>query len=68
MSGWISVDDELPTDGDWVLAKFKPTPFNESGMVVTSFSLCVKPNFQHDRISTCKVTHWMPLPEPPSND
>lgn len=53
MSEWISVKDRLPKDGDKVLVSLK------SGDACCG-EYCASHGF------TYSVTHWMPLPEPPS--
>lgn len=65
MSEWISVKDRLPDHREEVLA-FSPQykeymmghVFEWVGTVVCEF----------DEYVLTKVTHWMPLPEPPGKD
>lgn len=55
-SGWISVDERLPEiPGEYIVA------------VDTDEGLVSSTRFFVDRFIG-KVTHWMPLPEPPKGD
>lgn len=73
---WISVEDRLPDDGEklsieakWVLVWLGVEPFQ------TYFPLPAKYNWfsktwtvvglSDDMNKRVKITHWMPLPEPP---
>ena len=58
-SGWISVKDRLPGDYQRVLCLF------ESGTMEVSFRASVKGFCYEGFKQTGKVTHWIPLPEPP---
>ncbi len=64
MSEWISVKDRLPrSDGQYIVCN--------SGFVIparyTTYELGKRAWF--GRFSELhKVTHWMPLPEPPKED
>lgn len=60
MSEWISVKDRLPNKGEVVLCFFKYEP--ESPNVVCENLYYGSKIFMSD---SEKVTHWMPLPEPP---
>lgn len=62
---WINVNESLPENNGQYLTKVSATPFNQKGQVVSDFSTLVYPNFSYDRLHTDRVTHWMPLPEPP---
>ena len=59
VGGWISVKDRLPNVAGWYLVFY-----NGSKMQVAFFKGKKWPfdNYYH------KVTHWMPLPEPPKED
>ena len=61
-SGWISVKDRLPEDYQRVLCLF------ESGTMEVSFRASVKGFCYEGFKQTGKVTHWMPLPEPPKEE
>lgn len=71
-SGWISVKDRMPDDGEGVLAlvsgKYGNATF-ESAYELAEYSkkegwiLCYFPEFADPDVS-----HWMPLPEPPKED
>ena len=60
---WISVDDELPEDGEYVVCIAKRNPFSRFMPMVARIEKngWVNP-ITEQYIS--KVTHWMPLPEP----
>ena len=58
-AAWVSVKDRLPEDYQRVLCLF------ESGTLEVSFHASVKGFCYEGFKQTGKVTHWMPLPEPP---
>ena len=65
---WVSVDDRLPEEGEYVLCVLKG--FNYGGKIqvckfVPADKFKDKPYFEHFRNGFPSVTHWMPLPEPP---
>lgn len=75
MSEWISIKDRLPEDQQRVLCHGK---FAEEGMdgleedrdyQIGLVTFCSAGYWEHDRGSfsaqLVKVTHWMPLPNPP---
>lgn len=62
---WISVDDRLPEEGEYVLCVLKG--FNYGGKIqvckfVPADKFKDKPYFEHFRNGFPSVTHWMPLP------
>ena len=59
---WVSVRDRLPEDYQRVLCLF------ESGTMEVSFRASVKGFCYEGFKQTGKVTHWMPLPEPPKEE
>lgn len=63
MSEWISVDERLPDNTGKVLGFWL-----HSGIV--DMALFIKNEDGKGRWSstTGKITHWIPLPAPPSND
>ena len=68
---WISVDDRLPEEGEYVLCVLKG--FNYGGKIqvckfVPADEFKNKPYFEHFRNGFPSVTHWMPLPEPPKGE
>ena len=68
---WISVDDRLPEEGDYVLCVLKG--FNYGGKIqvckfVPADKFNDKPYFEHFRNGFPSVTHWMPLPQPPKGE
>lgn len=72
MSEWISVKDRLPEDDREVLAYYGFD--NGDGYcgirfpgVLTYLAFDTQPHWQHES-SGLRVTHWMPLPEPPEGE
>jgi Protein of unknown function (DUF551) len=69
MSEWISVKDKLPEPGEWVLIKLNKNPHLMPMDVSYHLPQSEYPWFGNYHIRnydmSC-VTHWMPLPEPPS--
>ena len=68
---WISVDDRLPEEGEYVLCVLKG--FNYGGKIqvckfVPADEFKNKPYFEHFRNGFPSVTHWMPLPQPPKGE
>ena len=68
---WISVDDRLPEEGEYVLCVLKG--FNYGGKIqvckfVPADKFKDKPYFEHFRNGFPPVTHWMPLPHPPKGE
>lgn len=73
---WVSVEDRLPElpKGEWALKMIIAA--DESGHVSPMFyeraivrgKTVYRWKFYWDRIADTKVTHWMPLPEPPKGD
>ena len=71
VQGWISVDDRLPEEGEYVLCVLKG--FNYGGKIqvckfVPADKFKDKPYFEHFRNGFPSVTHWMPLPQPPKGE
>lgn len=61
---WISVEDRLPEEYNRVLGYVEE--LNDLG--TSHFIWNVSYSTHHgwlDNLKHCKVTHWMPLPEPP---
>ena len=68
---WISVDDRLPEEGEYVLCVLKG--FNYGGKIqvckfVPADKFKDKPHFEHFRNGFPYVTHWMPLPQQPKGE
>ena len=68
---WISADDRLPEEGEYVLCVLKG--FNYGGKIqvckfVPADKFKDKPYFEHFRNGFPSVTHWMPLPQPPKGE
>lgn len=73
MGEWISVDDKLPEEYDWVLAsavsnkdyKLRFVPYIAA---IHNGKWAAKEVFDSDDIENwdhVKITHWMPLPDSP---
>ena len=64
---WISVDDELPEVGRYVVCIAKRNPFSRFMPMVARIEKngWVNP-ITEQYIS--EVTHWMPLPQPPKGE
>ena len=68
---WISVNDRLPEEGEYVLCVLKG--FNYGGKIqvckfVPADKFKDKPYFEHFRNGFPSVTHWMPLPQLPERE
>ena len=74
-SEWISVDERLPSDWSVVLCYGVPFEWDKTSKPNSNI-FCAVYVAEHDRwsvgysafgdTSTQKVTHWQPLPQPPS--
>ena len=64
---WVSVDDELPEVGGYVVCIAKRNPFSRFMPMVARIEKngWVNP-ITEQYIS--EVTHWMPLPQPPKGE
>ena len=65
--GWISVEDRLPEKGEYLVV-YHPCWWDD----VEYDKICVGMDTFRGKTSWAKkkfqrVTHWMPLPEPPKN-
>jgi len=68
MSEWISVDDRLPNSGKWYLCIYS---FDLVGVMDIIFFDGINEHGIHwlkDGDFIERVTHWMPLPEPPEQN
>ena len=61
---WISVDDELPEAGGYVVCIAKRNPFSRFMPMVARMEKNGWVNPITDQYIS-EVTHWMPLPQPP---
>jgi hypothetical protein len=65
-SGWISVDERLPMRGELVLVSSMDKITKKHGwFYLASYD---KERKWWNGASFGRVTHWMPLPEPPKGD
>ena len=66
---WISVKDGLPKDRDWVLVNHTGYATPKKAKYKDDFSPHL-PVFliDGDNGNKGKVTHWMPLPQPPKGE
>lgn len=61
---WISVKDRLPHKNMRVLACYTFDCYMQFVQVLDYYATDKKPHFQHEG-DGMRVTHWMPLPQPP---
>ena len=64
---WISVYDELPEVGGYVVCIAKRNPFSRFMPMVARIEKNVWANPITDQYIS-EVTHWMPLPQPPKGE
>ena len=64
---WISVDDELPEVGGYVVCIAKRNPFSRFMPMVARIEKNGWVNPMTEQYIS-EVTHWMPMPEPPKGD
>ena len=68
---WINVEERLPECDEKCLCRYT---FGEKGrmyfyQVLDYYATDPQPHFQHaGKGSEMRVTHWMPLPEPPKEE
>ena len=67
---WISVKDRLPDQMGKYLCRYvfgneEEYPFEQ---VLWYYTAVEKPHFQHEGSMGMRVTHWMPLPQPPKGE
>ena len=60
---WISVDDRLPEEKVNCIVHYKHAYFDNDGY--WAIGICFYDGEKFQLNSAYKVTHWMPLPEPP---
>ena len=75
---WISVDDRLPENGQEVFVAYV-FPFQNSLISKHFYSASIyyiddgnglvnRPHFENEGFHGMRVTHWMPLPQPPKGE
>lgn len=75
-NGWISVDDELPTQSDQYWVAYRPISNYNPNEKTTEICYCIAHFDSYDKIWSvkdqlfytqrrCKVLFWQPLPNPP---
>ena len=64
---WISVEDELPEVGGYVVCIAKTNPFSRFMPMVARIEKNGWVNPMTEQYIS-EVTHWMPLPEPPKGE
>lgn len=67
---WIPVTERLPEKNGKYLCRYvfgeeESYPFEQ---VLYYYTAVEKPHFQNEGSLGMKVTHWMPLPEPPKEE
>ena len=64
---WVSVDDELPDVGGYVVCIAKRNPFSRFMPMVARIEKNGWVNPMTEQYIS-EVTHWMPLPQPPKGE
>ena len=75
---WISVDDRLPENGQEVFVAYV-FPFQNSLISKHFYSASIyyiddgnglvnRPHFENEGFHGMRVTHWMPMPQPPKGE
>jgi hypothetical protein len=65
---WIPVTERSPDEGQvLVLKKYKGKPYVDIGTIIEGRAYCASDEYAI-HINEHRLTHWMPLPEPPKND
>ena len=67
VQGWISVDDELPEIGGYVVCIAKENPFSRFMPMVARIEKNGWVNPMTEQYIS-EVTHWMPMPHPPKGE
>ena len=63
---WISVDERLPEEKVNCIVHYKHAYCNNDGYWAIGFCFYDGEKFQFDQ--AYKVTHWMPIPQPPKGE
>ena len=75
---WVSVDDKLPENGQEVFVAYV-FPFQNSLISKHFYSASIyhiddgnglvnRPHFENEGFHGMRVTHWMPIPQPPKGE
>ena len=64
---WISVDDELPKTGEYVVCIAKENPFSRFMPMVARIEKNGWVNPMTEQYIS-EVTHWQPMPNPPKGE
>lgn len=67
MSEWIPITEQMPPEGKYVLVYGKGLYPNPNAAQI-AVSEVYDGNYWSGFGRTWKITHWMPLPEPPKED
>ena len=71
LCGWASVAEGMPECGHYIAAYYNPSDSSKKLYVITAWrgrDGWYWDNAEKERAEdkTLKITHWMPMPEPPS--
>lgn len=66
MSDWVSVDDRLPDSGEWYLVA--NSKYKHLEIVFFDGTNGAGIHWLQNGDYLERVTHWMPLPEPPEGE
>ena len=71
MCNWISVEERLPEEQDdyLIVLEIGSNQIVEIGYYLKEYGLCVHDVYRYtDYKISYKITHWMPVPEPPKEE
>ena len=67
MSEWIPITEQIPPEGEYVLVYGKSL-YPNPNVAQFAVSEVYDGNYWSGFGRTNKITHWMPLPEPPKEE